>query len=212
MFIKKCNQQFYLISKRLIDLTIALLGLIFFSPAFIVIYILLKLKNPQAPALFCQERIGYRGKKFTIYKFRSMVPNAEAVLQDDPALYERFVASGYKLPTDDDPRITRLGAFLRRSSLDEIPQFWNMLLGDMSLVGPRPVVHAELQEYGEHVDLFLSVRPGVLGLWQASGRSLIEYPERTEIELEYVRHAGFWYDVGIIFKNVIAIFKSKGAY
>ena len=141
-----------------------------------------------------------------------MVPNAEAILKADPELYQKYVDNGYKLPKKEDPRITSLGAFLRRSSIDELPQFWNMLRGDMSLVGPRPIVTEELKEYGDQVDLFLSVRPGALGLWQASGRSLIEYPERTKIELEYVANAGFWYDIGIVFRNVIAIFKSEGAY
>ena len=141
-----------------------------------------------------------------------MVPNAEEILKADKVLYEKYVASGYKLPTKEDPRITKLGSFLRRSSIDELPQFWNMLIGDMSLVGPRPIVAEELKEYGDQKDIFLSVRPGALGLWQASGRSLIEYPERTQIELEYVAHAGFFYDISIVFRNVIAIFKSKGAY
>lgn len=190
----------------------ALSGLTVLSPVFLIVFVLLKINSPSSSALFSQERVGQYGKHFNIYKFRSMVPNAETILKADQALYEKYVASGYKLPTAEDPRITKLGAFLRKSTLDEIPQFWNILIGDMSLVGPRPVVAEELVEYGDDVDLFLSVRPGALGLWQASGRSLIEYPERSKIELEYIKNAGFWYDIGIVLKNVIAIFKSKGAY
>ncbi|MGX7042346.1 sugar transferase [Leuconostoc holzapfelii] len=208
----KPKHQSYLIAKRLIDIVFALLGLIVLSPIFLIVYILLKVDQPKSPAFFKQQRVGRYGKTFDIYKFRSMVPNAEEILKSDSALYEKYVANGYKLPTKEDPRITRLGAFLRRSTIDELPQFWNMLIGDMSLVGPRPIVAEELKEYGDQVDLFLSVRPGALGLWQASGRSLIEYPERTQIELEYVANAGFFYDISIVFRNVIAIFKSKGAY
>ncbi len=208
----KPKHQSYLIAKRLIDIVFALLGLIVLSPIFLIVYILLKVDQPKSPAFFKQQRVGRYGKTFDIYKFRSMVPNAEGILKSDSALYEKYVANGYKLPTKEDPRITKLGAFLRRSTIDELPQFWNMLIGDMSLVGPRPIVAEELKEYGDQVDLFLSVRPGALGLWQASGRSLIEYPERTQIELEYVANAGFFYDISIVFRNVIAIFKSKGAY
>ncbi|WP_349532818.1 sugar transferase [Leuconostoc citreum] len=208
----KPKHKSYLIAKRLIDVVFALLGLIILSPMFLIVFVILKIDSPSSPAFFKQERVGRYGKPFAIYKFRSMVPNAEAILKADPELYQKYVDNGYKLPKKEDPRITSLGAFLRRSSIDELPQFWNMLRGDMSLVGPRPIVTEELKEYGDQVDLFLSVRPGALGLWQASGRSLIEYPERTKIELEYVANAGFWYDIGIVFRNVIAIFKSEGAY
>ncbi|CDX66747.1 exopolysaccharide biosynthesis protein [Leuconostoc citreum] len=208
----KPKHKSYLIAKRLIDVVFALLGLIILSPIFLIVFVILKIDSPASPAFFKQERVGRYGKPFAIYKFRSMVPNAEAILKADSELYQKYVDNGYKLPKKEDPRITSLGAFLRRSSIDELPQFWNMLRGDMSLVGPRPIVTEELKEYGDQVDLFLSVRPGALGLWQASGRSLIEYPERTKIELEYVANAGFWYDIGIVFRNVIAIFKSEGAY
>ncbi|MCT3076317.1 sugar transferase [Leuconostoc citreum] len=208
----KPKHKSYLIAKRLIDVVFALLGLIILSPIFLIVFVILKIDSPASPAFFKQERVGRYGKPFAIYKFRSMVPNAEAILKADSELYQKYVDNGYKLPKKEDPRITSLGVFLRRSSIDELPQFWNMLRGDMSLVGPRPIVTEELKEYGDQVDLFLSVRPGALGLWQASGRSLIEYPERTKIELEYVANAGFWYDIGIVFRNVIAIFKSEGAY
>ena len=208
----KPKHKSYLIAKRLIDVVFALLGLIILSPIFLIVFVILKIDSPASPAFFKQERVGRYGKPFAIYKFRSMVPNAEAILKADSELYQKYVDNGYKLPKKEDPRITSLGAFLRRSSIDELPQFWNMLRGDMSLVGPRPIVTEELKEYGDQVDLFLSVRPGALGLWQASGRSLIEYPERTKIEVEYVANAGFWYDIGIVFRNVIAIFKSEGAY
>ena len=174
----KTKNKTYIITKRIIDVLFALLGLIVLSPIFVIVFVLLKINSPTAPAIFSQERVGQYGKHFKIYKFRSMVPNAEKILKDNRRLYKKYVESGYKLPTSEDPRITKLGAFLRKSTIDELPQFWNMLIGDMSLVGPRPVVADELVEYGDNVKLFLSVRPGALGLWQASGRSLIEYPEQ----------------------------------
>ncbi|MCF0119728.1 MAG: sugar transferase, partial [Limosilactobacillus mucosae] len=127
-------------------------------------------------------------------------------------LYEKYVENNYKLEPDEDPRITNLGRWLRRTSIDEIPQFINILKGDMSIVGPRPVVKEELKEYGDRVDKFLSVKPGAMGLWQASGRSNIGYPERCDLELSYVDHASYWYDVKIMFKNIISIFKNTGAY
>lgn len=202
----------YQIAKRIIDVLFALSGLLLLAPFFLVIWILLKIESPRQSAFFAQERIGRYGVPFKIYKFRSMVPNAEQILKQDKALYRKYIANGYKLATDEDPRITALGKFLRQSSLDEIPQFYNILTGEMSLVGPRPVVKEELREYGDRVDEFLSVIPGAMGLWQASGRSLIDYPQRAQIELTYVQKAGFWYDISIVFRNLWAIFKSEGAY
>ena len=127
-------------------------------------------------------------------------------------LYKKYVANNYKLEPEEDPRITRLGRWLRKTSIDEIPQFLNILRGEMSIIGPRPVVKAELSEYGDRVDKFLSVKPGAMGLWQSSGRSNIPYPERCDVELEYVDKASLAFDTEIMFKNVISIFKSEGAY
>ncbi|MBM7543686.1 lipopolysaccharide/colanic/teichoic acid biosynthesis glycosyltransferase [Weissella beninensis] len=149
---------------------------------------------------------------FYIYKFRTMIPNADAVLHADKALYAKFVANGYKLPTAEDPRITKFGAWLRKSSVDEIPQFINVLKGEMSIVGPRPIVEDELVEYGNNVNVFLSVKPGAMGLWQATGRSNIEYPERADLELSYVQDASFWFDCKIMFMTLISIIKSDGAF
>lgn len=202
----------YQLAKRIIDVIFALSGFLVLSPFFIVIWVLLKIQSPKESAFFKQERIGRDGVPFFIYKYRSMVPDAERILKENTQLYAKYVANGYKLETSEDPRITKLGKFLRQSTLDEIPQFYNILRGDMSLVGPRPVVKEELREYGDAVDEFLSVTPGAMGLWQASGRSLVDYPQRAQIELTYVRNAGFWYDISIVFKNIWAIFKGKGAF
>ena len=166
----------------------------------------------KGPLFFKQTRIGLNHRPFKIYKFRSMVVGADEILHQNPELYQKYVANNYKLEPEEDPRITKLGRILRKTSLDEIPQFINIIRGDMSLVGPRPIVKDELSWYEDRVDKFLSVKPGAMGLWQASGRSNIGYPERCDVELSYVDHASYWYDWQILFKNIISIFKSTGAY
>lgn len=202
----------YLFFKRLTDIVLSLLALIGFSPVFLGVWIANRFGDNKGPLFFKQTRIGKNGKPFKMYKFRSMIVNADEILHSNIELYEKYVENNYKLEPDEDPRITKLGRWLRRTSIDEIPQFINILKGDMSIVGPRPVVKEELKEYGDRVDKFLSVKPGAMGLWQASGRSNIGYPERCDLELSYVDHASYWYDVKIMFKNIISIFKNTGAY
>lgn len=202
----------YLFFKRLTDIFLSLLALIGFSPVFLGVWIANRFGDNKGPLFFKQTRIGKNGKPFKMYKFRSMIVNADEILHSNIELYEKYVENNYKLEPDEDPRITKLGRWLRRTSIDEIPQFINILKGDMSIVGPRPVVKEELKEYGDRVDKFLSVKPGAMGLWQASGRSNIGYPERCDLELSYVDHASYWYDVKIMFKNIISIFKNTGAY
>lgn len=202
----------YLFFKRLTDIVLSLLALICFSPVFLGVWIANHFGDNKGPLFFKQTRIGKNGKPFKMYKFRSMIVNADEILHSNIELYEKYVENNYKLEPDEDPRITKLGRWLRRTSIDEIPQFINILKGDMSIVGPRPVVKEELKEYGDRVDKFLSVKPGAMGLWQASGRSNIGYPERCDLELSYVDHASYWYDVKIMFKNIISIFKNTGAY
>lgn len=202
----------YLFFKRLTDIVLSLLALICFSQVFLGVWIANRFGDNKGPLFFKQTRIGKNGKPFKMYKFRSMIVNADEILHSNIELYEKYVENNYKLEPDEDPRITKLGRWLRRTSIDEIPQFINILKGDMSIVGPRPVVKEELKEYGDRVDKFLSVKPGAMGLWQASGRSNIGYPERCDLELSYVDHASYWYDVKIMFKNIISIFKNTGAY
>ncbi|GHN21000.1 hypothetical protein ME784_15150 [Lactobacillus delbrueckii] len=141
-----------------------------------------------------------------------MKMDAEEILKSDPELYQKYVANDYKLLADEDPRITPIGRWMRRTSVDELPQFVNILKGDMSIIGPRPVVEKELAEYGNRKDKFLSVRPGAMGLWQATGRSNISYPERCDVELEYIDNISFTYDVKIFFQTIFSIFKKEGAY
>lgn len=208
----KKQSLIYLFFKRLTDIILSILALICFSPLFLFVFIASRFGENKGPVFFKQVRIGKNGKPFKIYKFRSMVVGADEILHKDKKLYEKYLNNNYKLEPDEDPRITKLGAWLRRTSIDEIPQFLNIFKGDMSIIGPRPIVKEELAEYGDRVDKFLSVKPGAMGLWQASGRSNIGYPERCDMELSYVDRASYWYDCGIMFKNIISIFKHTGAY
>lgn len=202
----------YLFFKRVLDIVLSIFALIILSPIFLTVYILDQFGDNKGPLIFKQLRIGKKHKKFYIFKFRSMIVDADKILHNDAELYQKYVDNNYKLEPDEDPRVTKLGAWLRKTSIDEIPQFLNILKGDMSLIGPRPVVEEELNEYGIDVDKFLSVKPGAMGYWQASGRSNIGYPERCEIELYYVEHASFMFDVQIMIKNLLSIVKSDGAY
>lgn len=209
---KQLKKRIYLIIKRILDLVFSSLAILILAPIFLIIYISLKVIYRGDSVLFKQERVGFRGKKFNILKFRTMVPNAESILKKNKEMYALYVENGYKFKTEDDPRITNVGKFLRKSSLDELPQFLNIIKGEMSLVGPRPIIEQELEEYGDNKDLFLSVKPGAMGLWQAKGRSEIDYPKRAEIELEYVKNAGLFFDVLIIIKNIVNIILRKGAF
>lgn len=206
------KKTLYLFFKRVTDIILATIALIVLSPLFLVIFILDRFGSNKGPLMFKQLRVGKNHKEFHIYKFRSMIINADEILHNDDELYKKYVNNNYKLEPSEDPRITKLGLWLRKTSIDEVPQFLNILKGEMSLVGPRPVVKEELKEYGNNVHKFLSVKPGAMGYWQASGRSNIHYPERCEVELYYVDHASFIFDIEIIFKNLISIIKSDGAY
>jgi len=209
---KKTGQTFYLGVKRLFDIIISALALIFVSIITIVIFFIDQVGDNKGPVFFKQKRIGKNHQIFYIYKYRSMIVNADEKLQANKQLHDLYVKNNYKLPPEKDPRITNFGRFLRKSSLDELPQFLNIFKGEMSMVGPRPVVEEELKEYGEQTDKFLSVTPGAMGYWQASGRSMIPYPKRCDYELYYVDHASILFDLKILFKSVISIFKADGAY
>ncbi|WP_079474790.1 sugar transferase [Marinococcus halophilus] len=199
-------------AKRVIDSVLSFLMLMLLSPLFLVIGFMYMQEKPKGRMLYKQKRIGAQGKPFYIYKFRTMVVDAEEVLRRDQKLYAEFVQNGYKLPADRDPRITKTGRLLRETSLDELPQLINVLKGEMSLVGPRPIISEELEEYAENKQLFLSAKPGMTGLWQVSGRSDLTYPERMELELDYIRHQRLGTDVLILFKTAGAVLRKKGAY
>jgi lipopolysaccharide/colanic/teichoic acid biosynthesis glycosyltransferase len=198
-------------AKRLLDLAAAMLLALVFLPAFLLIAVAISLESP-GPVFFRQERLGKAGKRFRLLKFRTMFADAEAVLKRNPDLYVRYVENNFKLREGEDPRITNLGRILRKSSLDELPQLFNVLRGDMSLVGPRPVVPAEIGAYGEGADLLLSIRPGLTGPWQVNGRSRVGYPIRVQMELEYVRDPSLGRDIEILLKTVRAVLRSDGAF
>lgn len=197
--------------KRWLDALAAMFALVLISPLLILVAACIWAVDG-GPVLFRQERIGRGGRPFKLLKFRTMRRDAEALLMRDAALYERYVANNFKLPLNDDIRVTRLGRFLRASSLDELPQLLNVLKGDMSLVGPRPVVPAEVAKFGVFATLILSVRPGLTGLWQVKGRSLIgDYEERVRLNLEYLRDASLHRDFAIMARTVLVVLRLKDA-
>ncbi len=199
------------LSKRILDITLSSLGLIVFAPVFFAIACAIKLLDP-GPMIFAHERLGLGGQRFRLFKFRSMRVDAERYLREDAKLYKRYVDNDFKLPEDEDPRISPLGRFLRKSSLDELPQLLNVLRGDMSLVGPRPIVPDEIQHYQPYADLFLAIRPGVTGRWQVSGRSNVRYPERAFMDLDYVGNNSLLDDISIILRTVPAVLARRGAH
>ncbi len=200
----------YAIAKRALDISASLIALALASPIMAAIAVAIKLES-KGPALFGHVRVGLNGKRFRCLKFRSMRPGAQEDLLLDDDLKRRYIENDYKLPVDEDPRVTRLGRFLRRSSLDELPQLFNVLAGTMSLVGPRPVVPDELSWYGERAVRFLSVKPGITGVWQIQGRSRIGYPLRTEVELEAIDGRSFWTDLVVLAKSIPAVITARGS-
>ncbi|MCH6269418.1 sugar transferase [Neobacillus citreus] len=201
--------RMYLFTKRLIDIVGALCGIILLSFLFVIIAILIKLDDPKGPVFFSQKRVGLNGKEFKMYKFRSMVFNAEEKLKD---LLKYNDVSGAMFKMKDDPRITKVGKFIRKTSVDELPQLFNVLKGDMSLVGPRPPLPREVVEYTEYDNQRLLVTPGCTGLWQVSGRSNIGFKEMVELDLMYIRNRTTFFDLKLIVKTVLVIFGSKDAY
>jgi exopolysaccharide production protein ExoY len=209
---QKTKLRHYEVSKRTLDIVFALMVLVITLPLFIVIAAILKGTEPKAKIIFQQKRIGQHGKSFRILKFRTMKEQADEWLKNDPKLYEKYITNDYKLLPEEDPRITKFGLLLRKTSLDEIPQLINIIKGDMSFVGPRPVVSDELAQYGEKKQQFLAVKPGLTGYWQVNGRSEVGYPERVNLELHYVSHQSFLLDIKIVWKTIFVVLRKKGAY
>lgn len=198
--------------KRMFDLVCASLLLILLSPVFLVLVILVKVTSP-GPIFYGHERVGRNGRLFKCYKFRTMVVNSSHVLEKllatDSAAREEWLRD-FKLK--NDPRITKIGRFLRDYSLDELPQLWSVMIGDMSLVGPRPIVKEELERYCDDIDYYLEVRPGITGVWQVSGRNDVDYDQRVMYDVWYVKNWMLWYDVVILLKTFGAVLGKKGAY
>ena len=198
--------------KKIFDIIMSVIALIILSPIFLTIILIIKLDS-KGPSIFGHKRVGKGGNTFTCFKFRTMVVNAQEVLQE---LLEKDLEA--KLQWDqyfklkDDPRITRVGNFLRKTSLDELPQLFNVLRGEMSLVGPRPIVEEEVERYGNKAKYFFKVTPGITGLWQVSGRNDIDYEERVMLDEYYAKNWSLWLDIEIIIRTFGAVLKKEGAY
>ncbi len=194
--------------KRLLDVVLASLGMLGSLPLWLAIVVAVRLDSP-GPAIFVQERVGRHGRHFRFYKFRSMYVDAEQRLAEVLAGNE---IDGPVFKIRNDPRVTRLGAFLRRTSLDELPQLVNVLKGEMSLVGPRPPLPREVEQYRPGDAVRLSVKPGLTCLWQISGRSNVSFDRWMEYDREYVRNMSLGLDLGILIRTVVAVFTMRGAY
>ncbi|TIX52099.1 sugar transferase [Alteraurantiacibacter aquimixticola] len=194
------------------DFTLALTLAIVFAPLMLLLVLMVKLTSP-GPVIFCQQRVGRNGELFPCLKLRTMVVDAQArldhLLATDPKARAEW-QEDQKLR--NDPRITPIGHFLRRTSLDELPQLWNILMGHMSFVGPRPIVQDEVSRYGVHIGRYCAVRPGLTGLWQISGRNDVSYSERVRLDVKYVRRHTFVGDMFICARTVPAILGSRGCY
>jgi exopolysaccharide biosynthesis polyprenyl glycosylphosphotransferase len=198
---------FYYFIKRLIDLCFSLIGIIILSPIFIIIAILIKLDS-KGSVMFAQERVGKKGKKFKMYKFRSMVVNAEELLVK---LKDSNEMSGPMFKMKEDPRITKIGKFIRKTSIDELPQLFNVLKGEMSLVGPRPNLPSEVAEFNSYHRLKLLSKPGLTCYWQVMGRNEIGFEEWMELDIKYIEERNLFIDLKLIWKTVFVLFGDKNA-
>lgn len=204
-------KNIYLAVKRIMDIVISFTCLIALLPVFVILAILIKIDD-RGPVFYKHGRVGLNHTTFDMYKFRSMTTKYKT--------FDEFYATLTKeqkeewdttFKLEDDPRITKMGRILRKTSLDELPQLINILKGDMTIVGPRPIIERELEFYGKLTNKLLSVKPGLTGYWASHGRSNVEYPERCALELYYVDHQGFLLDLEIIFKTAVGVIKSEGA-
>lgn len=199
----------YSFMKRALDIVLSLAGLIFLMPLFIVVAVWIKLEDPDGSVFFKQNRVGKDETLFPMFKFRSMVSNAEALKQQ---LMSQNEVEGAMFKMKNDPRVTRVGRVLRKTSIDELPQLWNVLIGDMSLVGPRPALPSEVSEYTTYDKKRLAVTPGCTGLWQVSGRSNLSFEQMVELDLTYIRERSVFYDLKIMMKTVSVLLGSKDAF
>lgn len=202
------KKNYYKYTKRILDIVISTIGFIVLLPIFGMIALCVKLDS-RGPVFFKHKRIGKNGKEIYIYKFRTMVKNAEDMIKDFTPEQAKEFRKNYKLK--DDPRITKVGKVLRKTSLDELPQLLNIIKGELSIIGPRPVIKEELEKYGDNKKKFLSVTPGLTGYWAANGRSCTSYEERMDLELYYVDNMSFKLDIKILIKTALTVLKRQGA-
>ena len=207
-FENKQNLRVYEICKRTIDIIGAGLGLILLSPIIAIVACAVKVTS-KGPVFFSQKRVGKNGELFEMYKFRSMVVNAEELKEN---LEDQNEMSGPMFKIKDDPRITKVGKFIRKTSIDELPQLWNVLKGDMSLVGPRPSLPKEVEQFDNWMFKRLSVRPGLTCYWQVSGRNNIDFEDWMKLDCRYVDERNLWIDIKLIFKTVFVLFGDKNAH
>lgn len=203
------GQKTYLITKRLIDIFGAIVGLIIFSPLFLIVALMIKLEDRKGTIIFKQTRVGENGQLFVIYKFRSMISNAEEQLNQ---LLVKNETTGAMFKMKHDPRVTQIGHFIRKTSIDELPQLVNVLKGEMSLVGPRPPLPREVAEYTPYQKQRLLVKPGCTGVWQVSGRSNLGFDEMVELDLRYIRMRTTLIDIKLIVKTMLLLLGSKNAF
>ena len=199
---------FYLIVKRTIDILGALIGLVLLSPIFLIVAIAIKLDS-KGPIIFGHTRKGLHGKDIKVYKFRTMYENSQEIFNNFTKEQKEEFYKNFKL--ENDPRVTKIGDFLRRTSIDELPQLINILNGSMSIVGPRTIVQKEIDLYGDYANKLFSVVPGLTGYWQANGRSDTTYEERIKMDMYYIDNRGFWLDFKIIIKTFGSVLKGEGA-
>lgn len=202
----------YRFFKRLLDFIIGIFGIILLIPVSLGVWIANMINGDFGPLIFKNKRVGLNGKTIYVYKYRSMCKNAEQVLEDlmnkNPKIKEEYLTNK-KL--ENDPRITKVGKFIRKTSIDELPQFINVLIGNMSIVGPRPYLHREIEDMGEAYEDIIKCKPGITGLWQVSGRSETTFKERTELDVKYKNKRSLWIDIKIFFKTIKVVLVGKGA-
>ena len=198
----------YKFVKRTTDVTLSTIAMVVLLPVFAIIALAIKLES-KGPVFFKHTRIGKDGKIIKIYKFRSMVDNAEDLIKNFTSEQMKEYKENYKL--SNDPRVTKVGKFLRKTSLDELPQLINIIKGDLSIIGPRPVVAEELKKYGANIEKFLSATPGLTGYWAANGRSCTSYEQRMQMELFYIDNMSLKMDLKVFFKTIDAVLRGKGA-
>ena len=207
--VKLRQKYWFFVVKRLGDIICSSIGLVILSPLFLIIAILMKFEDPKGPIFFSQIRIGLNEKPFKMYKIRSMVTNAEELLEN---LLDENEVEGAMFKMKDDPRVTNIGKTIRKYSIDELPQLWNVIKGDMSLIGPRPPLEREVAEYTPYDKQRLVIKPGCTGLWQVSGRNDLDFDEMVELDMKYIQNLSLRTDLWILFKTVWVMIKPNSAY
>lgn len=207
---QQLNHQYgYRTIKRIFDFVAALLAVIILSPLFLIIAIAIKINDPHGPVFYTQERVGKYGRRFRMFKFRSMVTNADELLEK---LKQQNEIKGAMFKMKNDPRITTVGRFIRKYSLDELPQLLNVVGGSMSIVGPRPPLPYEVEQYTEYDKQRLMVKPGATGMWQVGGRNALNFDQMVELDLTYINERSIWLDLKIMFETVKVMIKPNAAY